>query len=309
MPDIDGSTSLHKSRARPNAAETTGGVETSALVLKQHPPNAAVRIRVEVAFVSRFFILLMVVALPLKPQVAASLAQLTGTVRDPAGALIVGTGVTLRETGANRSYATQSGAGGRYWLAGLQSSSYALSVAGAGFAIGTRSGISLSVGQTVTIDMTLQVFSHEEQIVANEEAPAVEPARSEISQVVDMQQIEALPISGRLFTDFVLLTPGVATGRTGLQSTITEFDVTGISFGGTRDPSNEVTVDGADDINTISGSQRAIPSQEAVAEFRVVNNSFGAEYARALGGFVNVVTKSGSNSAHGSAYDPSAKGL
>jgi hypothetical protein len=102
--------------------------------------------------------------------------------------------------------------------------------------------------------------------------------------------------------DFALLTPGVATGRTSIQSTFTETEVTRISFGGMRDLSNAVTVDGADYVNMATGSQRATPSQEAVNEFRVVNNSFGAEYGRALGGIVNVVTKSGTNDIHGSVY-------
>ncbi|HEV2118446.1 MAG TPA: TonB-dependent receptor, partial [Terriglobales bacterium] len=94
-----------------------------------------------------------------------------------------------------------------------------------------------------------------------------------------------------------------ATGRTSLQSTITEFEVTRVSFAGMRDLSNEVTVDGADNVNTATGSQRATPPQDSVQEFRVVNNSFGAEYGRALGGIVNIVTKSGTNTLHGSAYD------
>src|SRR5206468_2873281 len=105
------------------------------------------------------------------------------------------------------------------------------------------------------------------------------------------------------YTDFALLTPGVTTGRTSVGSTITEFEVTRVSFAGMRDLSNQVTVDGADNINTATGSQRATPPQEAVQEFRVVNNSFGAEYGRALGGIVNIVTKSGGNTFHGSVYD------
>ena len=79
--------------------------------------------------------------------------------------------------------------------------------------------------------------------------------------------------------------------------------MTQISFGGMRSFSNEITVDGADFVNSISGVQRATPPQEAVQEFRVVNNSFGSEYGRALGGIVNIVTKSGTNDLHGSLYD------
>ena len=152
-------------------------------------------------------------------------------------------------------------------------------------------------------NVTLQVATKGEQVVVMSEAPVIEPTKTEISQVIDTKEIDSLPISGRLFTDFALLTPGVATGRTSLQSTITEFEVTRVSFGGMRDLSNLVTVDGADNINTATGSQRSTPPQEAVSEFRVVNNSFGAEYGRALGGIVNIVTKSGTNDFHGSVYE------
>jgi hypothetical protein len=98
----------------------------------------------------------------------------------------------------------------------------------------------------------------------------VEPTRTEISQVIDTKRIESLPISGGLFTDFALSTLGVATGRTSLQFTITEFEVTRVSFAGMRDLSNDVTVDSADNVNTATGSQRATPPQDAVQEFRVV---------------------------------------
>ena len=164
-----------------------------------------------------------------------------------------------------------------------------------GFEPYIQSGIQLRVGQSATLDVTLAVQGRRENVVVTSEPPAIEPTRTEISNVIETKQIQSLPISGRLFTDFALLTPGVTTGRTSVGSTITEFEVTRVSFAGMRDLSNQVTVDGADNINTATGSQRATPPQEAVQEFRVVNNSFGAEYGRALGGIVNIVTKSGTN--------------
>ena len=151
--------------------------------------------------------------------------------------------------------------------------------------------------------MNLKVAGTTQEVTVNTEAPVIEPTRTEVSQVIETQQIQSLPISGRLFTDFALLSPGVTTGRISLQSTFTDPSVTRISFGGQRDLNNSVTVDGADNINTATGSQRATPSQEAVSEFRVVNNSFAAEYGRALGGIVNIVTKSGTNDVHGSVYE------
>ncbi|HKV25847.1 MAG TPA: TonB-dependent receptor [Candidatus Acidoferrum sp.] len=240
---------------------------------------------------------------PAFPQAGTTAAQLNGTVRDASGGSVPNAKLTLRELGTNRTYSADSNANGLYVLPNLPPGNYELDTDAKGFAKSTQTGIVLTVGQVATIDVTLSVAQASEKVVVTTETPPVEPTRTEISQVINTNQIQDLPISGRLFTDFALLTPGVSTGRTSLQSTITEFEVTRISFGGMRDLSNAVTVDGADTVNTATGSQRATPSQEAVSEFRVVNNSFGSEYGRALGGIVNIVTKSGNNDLHGSLYD------
>ncbi len=239
---------------------------------------------------------------PAYPQ-GTTVAQLTGTVLDESGGAVKGASVTLHQPETNRTYQTTSNDSGYYAIPNIQPAIYELTVSFKGFATSVRKGLELTVGQSATIDVTLKVATASEQVVVTTEAPVIEPTKTEISQVIGTQEINSLPISGRLFTDFALLTPGVATGRTSLQSTITEFEVTRVSFGGMRDLSNLVTVDGADNINTATGSQRSTPPQEAVAEFRVVNSSFGAEYGRALGGIVNIVTKSGTNDFHGSVYD------
>jgi len=240
---------------------------------------------------------------PVYPQGSTAVAQLNGTVLDQSGAAVRGAAVTLRQTDTNRSYTTTSNDSGYYTVVNLPPGRYELTTAHNGFATTVRNSIELSVGQSATIDVTLKVATHRETVVVTAETPVIEPTRTEISQVINTQEINSLPIRERLFTDFVLLTPGVATGRTGLGSTFTEFEVTRVSFHGMRDLSNLVTVDGADNINTATSSQRSTPPQEAISEFRVVNSSFGAEYGRALGGIVNIVTKSGGNDFHGSVYD------
>ena len=232
-----------------------------------------------------------------------SVAQLNGTVRDESGGTVAKAAVSLRDLDTNRTYTTSTNDRGYYVLPNLTPGRLELKVSFTGFSNYVQTGLILTVGQTATVDITLKVATKGEEVVVTGETPVIEPTKTEISQVIDTKQIDSLPISGRLFTDFALLTPGVATGRTSLQSTITEFEVTRVSFAGMRDLSNEVTVDGADNINTATGSQRSTPPQEAVSEFRVVNNSFGAEYGRALGGIVNIVTKSGTNDLHGSIYD------
>ena len=236
-------------------------------------------------------------------QATISYAVLNGTLTDEEGRTVAKATVTVRSLDTNQTFTAVSNNDGYYAVLSLPPGRYELAVSYAGFGKYTRTGVELAVGQTATINVTLKVAGTREEVVVSTEAPAVETTRSEVSQVIDTKQIANLPISGRLFTDFALLTPSVATSRTGLGSTFTEFEVTQISFGGMRSFSNEITVDGADFVNTITGVQRATPPQDSVQEFRVVNNSFGAEYGRALGGIVNIVTKSGTNEIHGSVYD------
>lgn len=233
---------------------------------------------------------------------ATAQAQLNGTVRDQSGAAVKTT-VNLRNVDTNQGYSTTSNDAGYYIFTNILPGAYELSVTASGFAKFSLN-LPLTVGQIATADVNLKVAATGENVtVTAESLPVIEPTRTEISQVIGTEQIQNLPIVSRLFTDFALLSPGVTTGRVSLQSTFTDPSTTRISFGGQRDLDNEVTVDGADDINAATGSQRATPSQEAVAEFRVVNNSFGAQYGRALGGIVNIVTKSGTNDLHGSIYE------
>ncbi len=236
-------------------------------------------------------------------QATISYALLNGTVTDEAGRTVAQAKITVRSLDTNQTFTAASNDTGFYALPSLPPGPYELSVSYAGFGQYTRTGVVLTVGQTATMNVTLKVAAVKEEVVVSTEAPVVETTRTEISQVIDTNQIMSLPVSGRLFTDFALLAPGVATGRTSLGTTFTEFEITQISFGGMRSFSNEITVDGADFINSNTGVQRATPPQEAVQEFRVVNNSFGSEYGRALGGIVNVATRSGTNNLHGSVYD------
>src|SRR5215472_17029274 len=236
-------------------------------------------------------------------QISAAAAKLNGTVRDPSGGTMAQASVTLRNTDTNRIYNAVSNADGLYVFASVLPGAYELITEASGFAKSTQTGIVLTVGQTATLEVTLRVASGTEKIVVTTETPVIEPTKTEISQVIQTQQIDSLPINGRLFTDFALLTPGVATSRTSLGTTFTDFETSQISFGGQRSFSNSVAVDGADFVSTISGVQRSTPPQESVQEFRVVNNTFGAEYGRAAGRIVNIITKSGTNDYHGSLYE------
>ena len=242
-------------------------------------------------------------AAPALAQGGVGNAQLSGTITDPSGGSIAGATITLRNPATDVTYKATSNANGYYTIANVQPGTYELKTSFSGFANYTQTGLVLAVGQVATANIAMQLQSQGEKVVVTTEEQVIEPTKTEISQVVGEQQIQDLPTSGRLFTDFALLTPGVATSRTSLGTTFTEYESTQISFGGMRSFSNEITVDGADFVNAASGIQRSTPPQESVQEFRVVNNSFGAEYGRAIGGIVNIVTKGGTNNFHGSAYE------
>lgn len=249
----------------------------------------------------------MLVLAVLSPSVFAqatiSYAQLNGTVLDPNDAAVQDASVSARDVGTNQTYNTTTNQAGFYFMPNLPPGTYEVSITSDGFAKFVQKEMTLTVGATATLNAKLQIATVDEQVTVTTDPPAVEPTKTEISQVIDTKQITNLPTSSRRFTDFALLTPGVATSRTAVGTTFTEFEATQISFGGMRSFSNEIMVDGADFVNTNAGLQRSTPPQESVSEFRVVNNSFGAEYGRALGGIVNIVTKSGSNDLHFSAYD------
>ena len=242
-------------------------------------------------------------SVPAHAQGGVGNAQLSGTVTDPSGGTISGAAITLRNPATDVTYNSTSNASGYYTIANVRPGTYELKASFTGFANYTQTGLVLVVSQVATANIAMALQSQGEKVVVTTEEQVIEPTKTEISQVVGEQQIQDLPTSGRLFTDFALLTPGVATSRTSLGTTFTEYEATQISFGGMRSFSNEITVDGADFVNSASGIQRSTPPQESVQEFRVVNNSFGAEYGRAIGGIVNIVTKGGTNDFHGSAYE------
>jgi Carboxypeptidase regulatory-like domain/TonB dependent receptor len=257
----------------------------------------------KVRFGLQFFFAIAVFFASTGAAFAQANAQLTGTVTDPSGAVVGKVAITLRDVATNVTYSAASNDSGFYAIANLPPGTYELKASYTGFAPYTQTGIVLTVGENATTNVALQLAREGEKVVVTTQVPLIEPTKTEISQVVGQQQVASLPISNRVFTDFALLTPGVATSRTSLGTVFTEFEVTQISFGGMRSFSNEITVDGADFVNSASGIQRSTPPQESVQEFRVVNNSFGADYGRAMGGIVNIVTKSGTNNLHGSVYE------
>src|SRR6266571_3633136 len=235
---------------------------------------------------------------------AQELATLKVTVNDQSGAVIPGATVTLKNTatGAKRTDVTESH--GLSVIPGLPPGSYELTAEAKGFTA-RELPLSLSVGQTASLVVTLG-GTVLQQVQVQDVVQGIDTEKSDVSQVIDTPKINDLPVSGRDFIDFVLLTPSVNVGRStavGAQSPFTET-VLKLSFGGVRESHTTFfALDGADYTTSISGVQRVSPSQDWVQEFRVVTSPYTADNGRNLGSVVNTITKSGTNDVHGSVYE------
>ena len=230
-------------------------------------------------------------------------ASLQGRVADTSGAVLPKATVIVTNTETGFSRTTTSDDGGQYKLTSLPVGSYKITAQASSFQAQTRV-LTLAVGDLATLDFSLSPGTVEQQVTVTSEAPLVEPTRTSTDSVIEQQKIENLPVNGRQFIDFALLAPGVTVGDTTSGSTDVIIEpVTKLSFAGQNIHYNFIAVDGADNTSTASGVQKTTPSTDAVREFRVINNTYSVQAGRAVGGIVNIITKSGTNDVHGSIYE------
>ncbi len=230
-------------------------------------------------------------------------ATLNGTVTDPTGAAVPDAKVTAANVATGLTRQTQTNAAGLYALPKLPAGVYDLTIEAAGFKTARRNGLQLNVGAVATIDVSLEVGAAQETVSVTAEAPVVEFTRSQTSTTITTQQVASLPINGRNFLDFTVLTPGVVRDPTRTGD---------LSFGGQRGTANSLLVDGSDANNVFFGQTTGRTgtgrnpysfSEDAVQEFQVNTNDYPAEIGRAGGGVINVITKSGTNNFHGTAFE------
>jgi hypothetical protein len=230
-------------------------------------------------------------------------ASLHGRVSDKSGAVLPQATITAvnTETGLTRSATANDN--GDYEITQLPVGNYKITTTASRFQSQTNS-VQLVIGQTAALDFSLSPGEVKEEVVVTTEVPLIETTRTSLDSVIGEQQIQNLPVNGRQFIDFALLAPGVIVGDTTSGSTDVIIEpVTKLSFAGQNIHYNFIAVDGADNISTASGVQKTTPSQEAVREFRVINNTYSVQAGRAVGGIVNIITKSGGNDLHGSVYE------
>jgi len=226
-------------------------------------------------------------------------ADLRGLVVDEAGSALPGASITVTSQDAGFSRQATSDAGGAFAIRLLPPGLYRVSASLRGMRAADVPNVHLSVGATTTLELRLEPSEVAEAVLVTAETTLIDRSSTELSKTVGEAKIRNLPINQRNFLEFALTTPGVTVGR-GPQSGA--FPTSGISINGQSPRYNNIVVDGLDNNDSAVGSVRSAISQDAVREYQVIQSPFPAEYGKAAGGVVNVVTRSGSNEWHGSAF-------
>lgn len=243
---------------------------------------------------------MLFLCVPSFAQSQATTGLIQGTVVDPNGAVVQGASVNVKniETGFERNVTTNSD--GFFSAPLLPLGKYVVTTEAKGFSKSVLEGIQLTVGQTLSLKIDLKVGGSVETVNVTAEGEGVETARTELSTQINSKSVENLPINRRDFSKFVQLTPGV--------SIVQGPDGDEITINGQKGIQNNFSIDGADANNPFFGEQRGgqrpafTVSLESIKEFQVVPVGASAEFGRSSGGFINAVTKSGTNEFSGSAF-------
>src|SRR5467141_2570803 len=259
-----------------------------------------------------FSISIFAAALAVLPTQAQVSGSITGTVTDQSGAPISAAAVTAKnlETAAVRTSTTDDA--GRYLLLSLPVGQYEVRVTKAGFKEAVRSGIQLVIGQEARVDLNLQVGALETQVIVNSDVLLVSTATSDISGLVGERQIKDLPLNGRSYDLLLQLNPGIVnltslkTGGTGISNSTTANN---FAVSGNRPQQNLFLLNGveytgaAENNMQPGGTSGMLLGVDAVREFNVQRDSYGAEFGKRPGGQIIIVTQSGSNQWHGAAFE------
>lgn len=234
-------------------------------------------------------------------QSQATTGNIEGRVVDPNGAAVPGANVTAtnQETGFEKTATSDSE--GNYRVIQLPPGPYTVKAAGPGFSQMELRDVTVTVGSKTPLDLNLSIGGASGSVTVTSDPPVVETTRTSVSTTINQRAIENLPINGRNFQDFSTLSPGVIRDPRGGD----------LSVGGQRGTFNSLQVDGVDNNNTFFGQALGRGgvrppyqfSEESVQEFQVNQNGFSAEFGRAGGAVINVVTKSGTNNFHGGAFE------
>lgn len=240
--------------------------------------------------------------------VSLSAQQITGNIRgtviDPSGAVIPGAAVTAREIETGLTRDTITDRTGSYVLLELPVGHYRLQVAAKGFQEYVQDGISLNVNETASISPRLAIGSEKEQVLVRADANLIEPTVTSMGKVVQLRELEDLPLNGRNFSQLGLLQPGVVPLTPGIAEAGGSLrNGRAYAVNGQRPESNNFLIDGANNFNGVDGGFVLKPPVDAIAEFRIITLNANAEFGNALGSTTNIITRSGTNQVHGTLWE------
>jgi hypothetical protein len=263
-------------------------------------------------FHARIFGLLLIVLFCASSAWTQVSAVLSGTVTDQSGAVVSGAVVTVKSSGTGATRTTATDEAGRYQVFSLPVGQYEIRVKKQGFSEEVRTGIHLVVGQDATVDLTLKVGAANEQITVDADAPPISVTTTDISGLVSEQQVRNLPLNGRSYDELLTLNPGVVnftfekTGGVGVSNS-----TVGNNFvvAGNRPQQNLYLLNGveftgaAENNMQPGGTSQQLLGVDAVQEFNLLRDSYGAEFGKRPGGQVLIVTQSGTKQFHGSIFE------
>jgi hypothetical protein len=230
--------------------------------------------------------------------------EITGTVTDSSGGVVLNATVSVVDTQTGLKRTAMTNSSGQFRITGLSPATYDVSAEMAGFATEIRRVVTVSIGQTVVSDFKLKPSKVSTVVEVTGQPPIVETERGSQADLIPQQYIEDLPIDRRDYLTFTLLAPGVSdsTRLAGDQDfRVKQTPQSGLSFYGSNGRGNSVTVDGGETSDD-AGGVRPTVGQDAVQEFQINRSNYAADLGAATGASINIVTKSGSNNAHGSLF-------
>src|SRR3989442_267313 len=220
-------------------------------------------------------------------------------VKDPNGGMVTNATVAAREEAKGLERSTNVNVQGEYRIVALPPGNYAVTVDAPGFAKTTAEHVSVTVGQMAELPVALTIAGGREVVEVNSQAALVETTRTSSTDTIEQRRIDNLPINGRNYINFALTDSRLARDDT---PSIGAAPTSGLNMSGQRARANLVNVDGEDAVDNSTNGIRSTVSQEGVQEFQIITNGYAAEYGRASGGVVNIITRSGSNVMHGTLF-------
>src|SRR5579883_2802652 len=256
----------------------------------------------------------VIVSIPMSSWAAVT-GIISGTIKYQTGAVIPGAKLTATNAAQGIQTRTITDSNGVYTFPSLPVGVYDLHVDAQGFKPQDRKALSVDLDATLQIDFTLEVAERVEEVTVEDKEAVVETSSTQLGEVVTSKSMTGVALNGRSYTDLLALQPGIVPATTQLLDSIVMAGVTvaiapsgtlnagNQSISGQREDANGYMVNGGDVKELMNGGTSIVPNLDSIAEFRIITNNFDAEFGDYSGGVVNVVTKSGTNDLHGSAFE------